>query len=136
MSFSEPPDPDTKDRHFAAAKATLAKAPLVCFLGFGFHETNVEALDLGTAGYQTESGVIMMAGSGVGMTAAECRRIEHFFPRCIRLFEDTKALEFLRTCPWLQGETEIPARVGWGRNAGSAGVKTPARAVKPVAPIA
>jgi hypothetical protein len=80
------------DPELAAAHKLLSSAEVICFLGFGYHQVNVERLrfDLLSKGKD-------VLGSAYGVTSEEQRRITRYLSYSIKLgnqFQD--ALDFLR----------------------------------------
>jgi hypothetical protein len=99
------------------ATQLAADAPLVVFLGFGFHRMNTERI-FAQAGDRRESvpwsfsadrgsgrefRPVRFFGSAYGMTRAEARQKESEFAGPIRLYETQDALMLLRSLPPLHG---------------------------------
>lgn len=76
------------------AREMIKHAPLVAFVGFGFHPQNVEPLGVRHAAQNA-----IFIGSAHGMDTAEARGIEHHFKRVLRLYDRCDALAFLRHAP-------------------------------------
>jgi len=86
---------------FTKAKKILSESKVICFLGFGYHELNMERLGFG------DSGLLIMdynhakvLGSTFGLTDAEASRISKRYKRIFRpgTFDYRKwdVLQFLR----------------------------------------
>jgi hypothetical protein len=76
---------------FSTARSLLQEAEVVCFLGFAYHEQNVERLGLGQLHQSTT-----LFGTALGLGEAEQTRAERIVGRPIRLFRHFDALKFLR----------------------------------------
>lgn len=100
--FTEDVPPE--DPNFKNAWASLSRAEVVCFLGFGYHEANVERLrvkellkEAGRARPRPE-----IYGSAYGIGPGERPAKERLFPHLILLGDDhLKVLDVLRRWPIL-----------------------------------
>jgi hypothetical protein len=85
----------------ARANQLIARAHVVAFIGFAFHQSNVACLQIEK--YSADPGA-RFVGSACGMTSAEARQREAQFPhRTLHLYEECDALHFLRSVPELHG---------------------------------
>jgi hypothetical protein len=87
---------DAGSNSFGRAHALLAQAEIVCFLGFGYHPTNMGRLKV----HEHYSGTVY--GSAYGLESQEVERAKELIRLDSRLgdfFEDT--LRFIRRNPVL-----------------------------------
>lgn len=91
----------------ATAESLISQSPLVVFLGFGFHRTNVDHLKI------KRRPDARFIASAFNLTAAEAREIELDFPTRIRLYERCDALDLLRRAPNLHGELDAQPAGDW-----------------------
>lgn len=79
------------DPEFATAYRLLQDADVVCFLGFAYHEQNVNRIQLN----QVDLSVVLF-GTALGLGTAERARAKRTVGRDILLYEKYDALQFLR----------------------------------------
>lgn len=81
-----------EDREFAQARTLLSRAEVVCFLGFGYHPTNMRRLRLDELAHGSS-----LWGSATGLSAAQQDEIRSRFGRPITLGNHNQdARDFLR----------------------------------------
>lgn len=92
----------------ATAQRLIRESPVTCFLGFGFHPSNVDAILPKTGGVPEVDRHRRIIASGLGLTKAEARRIEQVFSLGrgqlrLELSEGKDALSLLREHPNMHG---------------------------------
>jgi hypothetical protein len=103
-------EPRARDE-VAEAKRVVASASLVCFIGFGFHPANMDAL-----GLVPGSRIPICKATGFGLTLSETAEIEGQFGGQLQVYGGSDALFFLRNLPELHGyENSGSFGPGWNR---------------------